>query len=189
MNEQLPDVLDLELDLTFEGASEDICSGIKDMPTKCRLTQADPWHDDLKAWIQVLRSDCSLSCPDVVRTTSFLSMGLQLTDDQTITALNLSWRQKNEKTDVLSFPVLDESILHPVDQCVELGDIVISVPTAERQANEMQHALSKELRWLVSHGLLHLLGWDHPTSHRLSEMLSCQQQLLGCNVNLQSHGD
>lgn len=58
------------------------------------------------------------------------------------------------------------------------GDIVISVPTARAQAKAQGHRLSQELAWLASHGLLHLLGWDHPDELSLQRMLQQQRQLL-----------
>ena len=69
-------------------------------------------------------------------------------------------------------------------QALEIGDIVVSVMTADCQAKEQNHSLSNELLWLVSHGLMHLLGWDHPNSDRLKEMLNYQEQLLCINGNL-----
>jgi probable rRNA maturation factor len=61
---------------------------------------------------------------------------------------------------------------------LELGDIVISVETAARQAPEHGHSLERELLFLASHGLLHLLGWDHPDEASLAAMLAQQEQLL-----------
>ena len=61
---------------------------------------------------------------------------------------------------------------------LELGDIVISVETAARQAREHDHPLERELRFLASHGLLHLLGWDHPDEESLAAMLERQERLL-----------
>ena len=74
------------------------------------------------------------------------------------------------------------------DPSVELGDIIVSVPTAERQALEQNHSLERELCWLVSHGLLHLLGWDHPDDASLMTMLQCQEQLLAIAGMVDSHG-
>ena len=56
------------------------------------------------------------------------------------------------------------------------------------QAQQQNHSLLHELRWLVSHGLLHLLGWDHPTAEKLNEMIGCQEQLLGVEGNLEKIG-
>ncbi len=179
------ETLGLLLDLTFIHSPKPSFLGLIDPSTKLRLTEAEPWSDELKGWIQVIRNDMSLMCPDVVRRTFSISMGLKLTDDCTISELNAFWRKKTESTDVLSFPALDETIFIPEGQCVELGDIVVSVTTAYRQAREHNHELITELRWLVSHGLLHLLGWDHPDEKSLNEMLSLQQKLLSMQGNLQ----
>ncbi len=61
---------------------------------------------------------------------------------------------------------------------LELGDIVISLETAARQAPEHGHDLERELLFLASHGLLHLLGWDHPDEASLAAMLERQERLL-----------
>jgi probable rRNA maturation factor len=61
---------------------------------------------------------------------------------------------------------------------LELGDIVISLDTAARQAAEHGHSLEHELLFLASHGLLHLLGWDHPDEASLAAMLNRQNRLL-----------
>ena len=61
---------------------------------------------------------------------------------------------------------------------LELGDIVISLETATRQAEEEGLSLEQELLFLASHGLLHLLGWDHPDEAALAAMLERQERLL-----------
>lgn len=79
-------------------------------------------------------------------------LSLVLCSDPHIATLNAQWRNKEGPTDVLSFPQDDE---------VVLGDLVLSVPTATRQAEERGYGLRDELRVLMVHGLLHLLGYDH----------------------------
>lgn len=83
-------------------------------------------------------------------------VALRLTTDAEICALNRDYRAKNKPTDVLAFAQREgpSAKLHPT----LLGDIVISVETARRQA---KRGLSKELVHLASHGLCHLLGYDH----------------------------
>lgn len=179
----------LELDLSFTGASKKLLEEVSDEQTKNFLTKAEFWEKDLKKWIQYIRNDDLLLCPQLVRFTPLVTMGLQFTDDSTIAALNSVWRSKEETTDVLSFAVYDEKIYLPGSEFVELGDIVVSVNRAEQQAKQHDHSLLHELRWLVSHGLLHLLGWDHPTSEKLNEMLSCQEQLLCFDGNLKNTGN
>ncbi len=174
----------IELDLTFIGPSDDLLEEFLDQSTKTFLTKSDHWEEDLKCWIQFMRSNKSLYCPEAVLQSTHLSMGLEFTDDETVQALNAAWRQTPQTTDVLSFPVLDDMLTLIPSLSVELGDIVVSLTTAQIQAKEQNHSLIHELRWLVSHGLLHLLGWDHPTSHSLHEMLCCQEQLLCIEGNL-----
>ena len=101
-----------------------------------------------------------------------------------ILELNSIWRKKAETTDGLSFPAIDNVDFIANSECVELGDIVISVPTAYRQALEYGHDLGREIRWLASHGLLHLLGWDHPDEKSLNKMLNTQEQLLDISSTL-----
>ena len=80
---------------------------------------------------------------------------------------------------MLSFAALDDAGEWMEGPSIELGDIVVSLETARRQAQEQGHSLQRELRWQVSHGLLHLLGWDHPDDDSLAAMLALQERLLG----------
>jgi probable rRNA maturation factor len=96
-------------------------------------------------------------------------LSVLLTNDTEIHALNLAHRGKDKPTDVLSFP-LDEG--GGADGSVSgtrvLGDVVISLDTAARQARGRKRELLPEVRFLLAHGLLHLLGYDHqnPTEKR-----------------------
>lgn len=97
-------------------------------------------------------------------------ISLLLTDDETIRQLNKEYRNKDKSTDVLSFPMEDE---------IMLGDIVISVDTAKRQAEEAEINLDRETAFLFIHGLLHLLGYDHETSQEdEAEMFALQEKIL-----------
>jgi rRNA maturation RNase YbeY len=78
--------------------------------------------------------------------------------DLEIHALNRQYRGKDKPTDVLSFPLADA--LQPS----LLGDVVISIETAARQAQRRRHSLGEELQTLLIHGVLHLLGYDHEVS-------------------------
>lgn len=91
--------------------------------------------------------------------------------------LNHTWRGKNETTDVLSFSLWEGRFKRI--RTALLGDIVISVPTAERQARAEGHALSRELDRLLVHGLVHLLGYDHERGGEAARrMASKERQLL-----------
>ncbi|MCB9686971.1 MAG: rRNA maturation RNase YbeY [Alphaproteobacteria bacterium] len=89
-------------------------------------------------------------------------LSVMLCDDATIAPLNEAWRGRDAPTDVLSFP--QEEAERPgvfATPPMVLGDIVISTETAARQADEHGHDLETEVRVLLAHGLLHLVGHDH----------------------------
>ena len=184
MSLEFLDVLDFDIDLAFTACSnvemyEDII-----FQEILFLNNREFWHQEIMIWIQYIRTNCDLNCPKIVRNKTSFSIGLQLTDDISIKKLNTQWRHKPEKTDVLAFPALDETLVLPENCCIELGDIIASIQTAQNQAQVQNHSLETELRWLVSHGLLHLLGWDHPDENDLEEMLGLQEQLLIISGNL-----
>ena len=200
------------------------------------------WQDLLEGWLSQLAADL----PAELRAGTY-SLGLLLTDDASIAALNSTWRHRNEPTDVLSFAAqesglgdgpslpLPTGLVEDVGRCeddedgsesddlegedpegdetegdetegddvegndldnepfldgepgvawepsgepLELGDIVISLETAARQAAATGTSLEAELLFLASHGLLHLLGWDHPDEVSLATMLSRQEALI-----------
>lgn len=83
-------------------------------------------------------------------------VSIYLTDDENIRILNRDFRGKDKPTDVLSF-IYDEQ----VGKYRLLGEIVISVDTAKRQAEELGHSLEEEIKRLLVHGFVHLLGYDH----------------------------
>jgi len=136
------------------------------------------WIEEIGRWIRFIQVNAALKCPEIVQNASQFSLGLELTNDKKILDLNHAWLGKAKSTDVLSFPIIDETFFGVSNQCIELGDIVISVPTAIRQAKENDADLFRELRWLATHGLLHLLGWDHSDEDSLNKMLLIQEQLL-----------
>lgn len=106
-------------------------------------------------------------------------LSLRFTDDAEIHQLNAQYRTIDRPTDVLAFAALEHSLAwHPPDEPLDLGDVVISVETAQRQARDQGHGLDQEILWLVSHGVLHLLGWDHPTETELGRMLAQQDALI-----------
>ncbi len=87
---------------------------------------------------------------------SKVELSIALVSDVQIKRLNKLYRNKDKPTDVLSFPIGEK-----VEDWLILGDIVISVDTAKRQAKELGHSLEEELKRLLVHGLVHLLGYDH----------------------------
>jgi probable rRNA maturation factor len=131
----------------------------------------EQWEQYFATWIE----QPGLSLPSAPS----YEIALRLTDDREIQQLNSQYRQQDKATDVLAFASIDDTIPHPAGEPVYLGDIIISVDTAQRQAIEQNHSLATELLWLASHGFLHLLGWDHPDDVTLAAMLACQGRLLG----------
>ena len=81
-------------------------------------------------------------------------LAIAFVDDAAMRELNRRFRRKNKTTDVLTFRGDDSS---------HLGDIVISIDQARRQAADEKHSLATEIRYLVLHGILHALGYDHET--------------------------
>ncbi|WP_408954863.1 rRNA maturation RNase YbeY [Natroniella sp. ANB-PHB2] len=79
-------------------------------------------------------------------------VSIALVDNKNIKELNHRYRDKNEATDVLSFPQEDNLLL---------GDVIISLERAAQQAAEYNHSLHREVGFLVVHGMLHLLGYNH----------------------------
>lgn len=131
---------------------------------------------------------------------------LLVTDDEGMREMNSQYRQQNKPTDVLSFPLLEEPLVHaPADQLwapqesgdaaktiekqiptfvtppgmiANLGDVIMSWPTIVRQAAEAGHSPIYELLYLLSHGVLHLVGYDDATEAGYQAMVSIQQAVL-----------
>ena len=103
-------------------------------------------------------------------------LSVLLCDDAFILPLNRDYRGKDRPTDVLSFSQREGEDGDPEDPV--LGDVVISVETAGRQAAERGHALEHELRVLLVHGVLHLLGYDHEVDEEAEEMEALERDLL-----------
>ena len=89
-------------------------------------------------------------------------VSIAIVDDDAMRNLNRQFRKKNKTTDVLTFPA-DDSDADPNAPGRPLGDIVISIDQARRQATDQKHSLATEVRYLILHGTLHALGYDHET--------------------------
>lgn len=102
---------------------------------------------------------------------------LLLSDDDQLQSLNKEYRGINQPTDVLSFSS-GEAMPGMKDDEAYLGDIVISVPAARRQAKQGGHSLKSELQLLTVHGTLHLLGFDHEEPEEKDRMWWTQASIL-----------
>jgi len=134
-----------------------------------------------------------------------VTLSLLITDYQTIHSLNKQYRQQDKPTDVLSFPLLDTPLVHapadhlwlpredetphearansplfvtPPELATNLGDIVISWPTMLRQAAGANTSPAYELLYLLSHGTLHLIGYDDRSEAGYQAMVHLQQSVL-----------
>ena len=100
---------------------------------------------------------------------------LQLTGDESMQLLNHAYRGIDTTTDVLAF---NQGFVDPETDRLYLGDIIISVETAQSQAMENKHSLNKECALLTIHGTLHLLGYDHHDPQKKDELWTIQDKIL-----------
>lgn len=112
---------------------------------------------------------------------------ITLVDNSQIEQMNKEYRNIQEPTDVLSFPLLDyiEGVpdikpgdLDPHTNRIALGDIIISAEKAQEQANSYGHSFQRELAFLAVHGMLHLLGYDHLQPEDEKDMFQRQERVL-----------
>jgi len=108
-------------------------------------------------------------------------VSILLTDDARIRELNRQYRKIDRPTDVLSFSQTEEED-HPNTSNDVLGDIVISVETARRQALELGRDPDDEIDLLAAHGALHLLGYDDATAAGADEMRRRVASVLGAKI-------
>ena len=102
-------------------------------------------------------------------------LSITLTDDPGIAELNEAWRAKRGPTDVLSFSLFEGD--HTEHRGGLLGDVVIGLPQAARQARAAHRGLDRELAVLTIHGILHLLGHDHEQDDEAREMQAEERRL------------
>lgn len=115
-----------------------------------------------------------------------------LTDNESIRQINLEYRQIDNPTDVLSFPMVDyttpsdfdhveeqaEDYFNPETGELMLGDIVVSIDKVKEQAEKYGHSQERELAFLVAHSMLHLCGYDHMEDGQREEMERKQEEIL-----------
>ncbi len=104
-------------------------------------------------------------------------LSIALVGDAAIRRLNRDWRSKDTATDVLSFPAGEMPVGTPGPR--QLGDVIVSMDTAARQAKEYRRTLGQELSRYLVHGILHLLGHDHQKPAQTRKMAALEERLLG----------
>lgn len=126
-----------------------------------------------------------------------ISLNVTFTDDETIKEVNKEFRDMDKSTDVLSFPAIDfetpgdfsgltgEEIEYfdPETGELILGDIMISLEHAHKQAEEYGHSFRREVAFLIAHSLLHLCGYDHMDDDERKVMEDKQEAILK-NLNI-----
>lgn len=114
-------------------------------------------------------------------------VNILFTDDASIREINREYREIDRVTDVLSFPFNDftygRGTLPPcaaeeATALLLLGDIVVSIPAVKRQAKEYGHSEERECAFLICHGMLHLLGYDHTTEEEEQQMFGFADEIL-----------
>jgi rRNA maturation RNase YbeY len=101
-------------------------------------------------------------------------LGIQFVGDQRMRGFNRQYRGKDRTTDVLAFAMREA----PHSSAHLLGDVVISVPTAARQARQGQRSLDEELTLLLVHGVLHLCGYDHERSEKEARRMHRRERMI-----------
>lgn len=148
------------------------------MPTA--ILRRAPRSSKLASGLVRKMADRMLSSLDLVDA----ELSVLLTDDARIQVLNRQHRGKDRPTDVLSFP-MDESEAR--EGARVLGDVVISLDTALRQARARKRDLASEVRFLLAHGLLHLVGYDHATAAQKRKMVAATRRLVRAATTFELH--
>ncbi len=124
-----------------------------------------------KTWVKKIINEVSINFPEHKND----QVSIVFEKDDKLQELNSQYRGIEETTDVLSF---EGGYLNPELNINFLGEIFISVPQADRQSHEAQSRLQDELSLLITHGLLHLLGYDHMSPEDQTIMWNKQDELL-----------
>ena len=113
--------------------------------------------------IRILLRRCCNAVIALEKLSGEYEVNITFVDDEQIRELNKTHRDIDKSTDVLSFPLGEDGDypINPETNYKMLGDVVISVPTAYRQAKDYNHSIRRELGYLTTHSVLHLLGYDH----------------------------
>lgn len=132
--------------------------------------------EDIERLIEI----CTAAALEEEEMSDDAEVSVTLVDNARIRELNKEFRDIDRETDVLSFPMGDEEgfEVDPDNDAVLLGDIVISAEKAKAQSEEYGHSFYREMAFLITHSLFHLLGYDHMTADEEKEMFSKQEKVL-----------
>lgn len=132
------------------------------------LVVSDRWND-AQRWQSVVRRAVTRAAAAL--STKAAELGIVLTDDSAIRALNRDWRGIDAATNVLAFPTGNAAAKH-------LGDIVLSFETIAREARSERKPFAHHLAHLAVHGFLHLVGYDHEQPGEALEMERAEREIL-----------
>jgi probable rRNA maturation factor len=114
-----------------------------------------------------------------------VEISLLITDQERMRQLNLEYRGLDRPTDVLSFSMSEakegeepQPFIGPPDGCLHLGEVIVSYPQAVLQAQDQKHSIGQEMAVLITHGVLHILGYDHATPEEEAVMFRRQREIL-----------
>lgn len=169
---------ELNIDLVFKFESLRLKNIVSDQNNNL-IFEHYFWKKIFEVWMGVILSENKFSnLSNLKLERPNFSLSFEIIDDKLIADLNKKWLNKKGPTDVLSFPIISENDLCLQLPCIELGDLFISIETAQKQSMQFNTSLKEEMIWLASHGFLHLLGWDHRDKNELDEMLIFQEYLI-----------
>lgn len=149
----------------------------EDLQDKIKVTEE--MKELIKKAVSVSLSAESFSIPSEI--------SIMLVDNEYIREINREHRKIDKATDVLSFPIVDmyEGVINSNEgdfdldeEVLLLGDIIVSLEMTKLQAEEYGHSFDRELAFLITHGIFHLLGYDHDTPEREKKMISKQYAVL-----------
>lgn len=130
--------------------------------------------DDIEHLIEI----CTAAALEEEGIDDTAEVSVTLVDNEGIRELNREHRDIDRETDVLSFPLGDDDgyEVDPDNDAIMLGDIVISLEKAAQQAEEYGHSYRREVAFLITHSLFHLLGYDHVNSEEEEKIMFGKQE-------------
>jgi probable rRNA maturation factor len=115
---------------------------------------------------------------DILAIVKPLTLSVTYIYETTSVSMNAQYRGKDYIADVISFPIDDDYGIYDQLDFRELGDIFICFAEANRKAQKMHHTITTEMAWLFTHGLLHILGYDHEIEAEAQVMFALTDQIL-----------
>lgn len=137
--------------------------GVKNMDKIKVIIENRQKNTKIPTGTRLLLRRCCTAVSKMEKTQGSFEVNIIFVDSEQIKQYNNQFRNINEPTDVLSFPMGDDEgyNVNPETDAEMLGDIVICVEIAQKQAKECNHSFQREMGFLTVHSMLHLLGYDH----------------------------